>query len=479
MSASDVDTSKNEGTHTSRLWVDPLSAPGPDSNYLDWAFIVELHLRSVKLGHVLKPSLPKEDQPKSWVEDNVLACATMSQAVSAANIKYIRKAGREADAAAMWRALQVAHEDHTSGGRIHWLYKLILMQMTDGEDIKAHLDKIHKAYKRLNALITQDRPLTADDIYATALVISLPPEWMTSILHLMQLLSTTSQTIISALQNKSNYRKTRQVDLTTEVSAAKASTSSSKTTPLSDIKSTRCSFCNRRRHSLDNCNTARKILNQARTEFNENRRNTNDDSSSRSKSRSQPSSRTKAGKAMATVLESSEDDEDYDSSDIIACLAKAISSTTTVKKSKDSSVDSGCSKLMTPHKDQLVDIEPRHVPIKLADDSIIQSTHLGSWKLPFTGNPTHDALYVPSLQEPLLSVSGVCDEGMTVVFDRRGCKFYPEGTLSSNSKPIGVAERRGGSTTYLMRYISRLSPSMTRPLTYLSSIGTYPSVILV
>lgn len=151
--ASTSDVSKADASHSSRLRVEPLTAPGPDSNYLAWSFIVELHFCSLKLDHVLRAGLAK-DRPPSWVDDNVAVCATISQSVSSANIKYIRKPGCEADALLMWQALQVAHEDHSSGFRIHWLYKLILMRMHEEDDIESHLDKMHKAYERLNALIT-------------------------------------------------------------------------------------------------------------------------------------------------------------------------------------------------------------------------------------------------------------------------------------------------------------------------------------
>lgn len=176
--------------------MDPLSTPGPEINYLDWFFIVELHFWSIKLHYVLSPPLVK-DRPPSWIDDNIAVCAIISQAFSAANIKHIRKPGRDVDAAAMWRALKTAHEDHSSGGHIHWLYKLILMRMSTEDDIESHIEKMHKAYERLSALITRDNPLTADNIFATALVISLPPDWMSSILHLMQYQTTTSETIIS------------------------------------------------------------------------------------------------------------------------------------------------------------------------------------------------------------------------------------------------------------------------------------------
>lgn len=73
----------------------------------------------------------------------------------------------------MWVSLRSAHQDFTVGGRMYWLRKLFLYLMTN-EDVDKHLDAMTVIYKKLNALVTPSSPLTADDIFATTLLISIP-----------------------------------------------------------------------------------------------------------------------------------------------------------------------------------------------------------------------------------------------------------------------------------------------------------------
>lgn len=113
-------------------------------------------------------------------------------------------------------------------------------------------------------------------------------------------------------------------------------------------------------------------------------------------------------------------------------------------KPTDSAVDSACSKLMTPHKVHISKLCPNHTSIRLADNSKIKSTHSGLWELPLTGQPSHSALYVPSLQEPLLSVSGLCNDGMMLLFTCDECKIFKEHAFKTDAVPLGVGERRGG-----------------------------------
>lgn len=130
----------------------------------------------------------------------------------------------------------------------------------------------------------------------------------------MQLPNTTSDTIISALLNESNYRKTRRVELTSEVSAAKTATTSSASREgsASTSSATRCSFCNRRGHALENCHTAKKILKQAKSDYNDNR-SVNDDSHAKKKS----AGRTRASRTKTVPLEGSDSEDDDTSIDVV------------------------------------------------------------------------------------------------------------------------------------------------------------------
>lgn len=251
MSTSDSATSKH-------LRITPLTPPGPDSNYLDWAFVARLYFRSTELEYVLT-DVKVEDRPDSWVKDNNSVCSIISQIVSDVNHKHIRAFDR--DARGMWENLRINHEDQSSGGRVYWLQKLVLMRM-EGDDVGVHIDRMNKVYEKLDALITPSKPLTADDIYATVLVISLPDDWVSTISGLLLNPSTDSATIISALKKQATYKKAQaDRDSTTDVTASKARV---KEKGKKEKIERHCTFCKKNTHDLDHCPKAKEILSKAK-----------------------------------------------------------------------------------------------------------------------------------------------------------------------------------------------------------------------
>lgn len=81
----------------------------------------------------------------------------------------------------MWKALKATHQDHTSGGRIHCLYKLLLSRMDTSDDLLSHFKKMRALYDHLASLISKEHPLQPDDIFAASLIISLPPDLMPAV----------------------------------------------------------------------------------------------------------------------------------------------------------------------------------------------------------------------------------------------------------------------------------------------------------
>jgi hypothetical protein len=49
---------------------------------------------------------------------------------------------------------------------MYWLRKLTVSRMT-GTDVTVHLNDMAKIFKRLSSLVSNERPLTIDDIYST------------------------------------------------------------------------------------------------------------------------------------------------------------------------------------------------------------------------------------------------------------------------------------------------------------------------
>lgn len=231
--------------------ITPLRSPGDDSNFLDWEFKMELALEDVKLSYVLQ-SIVVKDRPTSWDVDNTKACSLISRSVDDGNLKFIKTYCR--DAAGMWSALCLAHEDSTSGGRMHLLQRLITTRM-ETDDIISHLDKLHHIFERLDSLVTDSSPLTVDEILTTSIFTSLPHDWLPVVTPLMQHPSVTSVTVIRAIKNEVTRRKTSS-ELSTNVVASKArATQHSHAGHRSSFQRNAkfCSYCKRRNHDVDNC----------------------------------------------------------------------------------------------------------------------------------------------------------------------------------------------------------------------------------
>lgn len=99
---------------------------------------------------------------------------------------------------------------------------------------------------------------------------------------------------------------------------------------------------------------------------------------------------------------------------------------------------------MTPYRYSLTGLKPSHETIALADSSSIQATHSGVASLSLApGSRPHRSLLVPDLQEPLLSISSLCDDGLVVVFDKDRCSIHSSDAPDLSQPPLGTGYRRG------------------------------------
>ncbi|OAV85319.1 hypothetical protein PTTG_30617, partial [Puccinia triticina 1-1 BBBD Race 1] len=260
----------NPKISTARLPI--LRAPGSDSNYLNWKKVVLRVFKSAKVNHVLTPVDPAR-RPANWEEDNDLVCASLVQIVDEANLRHLAD---EDNAAKIWADLSKAHQDNSSGGRIYWVRKLLNARM-DGDDIHSHLDTLAKHYERLKALITPDKPLTAEDAHNAAILSSFSPDWISCVSGLMNQEDVKTETYVSALKNES-IRRESQGDIIS-VSSTKphppqsATPANASKGPRSDSskKPRRCPLCNSDSHDLNSCNNTRKLIaeHKARWEANQ------------------------------------------------------------------------------------------------------------------------------------------------------------------------------------------------------------------
>lgn len=186
------------------------------------------HFKATKVAYVLK-EVPIADQPPKWQEDSVAVFSAICKTIDSANIRHVRQFEESDGAKGMWDSLHTARQDLSAGGRMCWLPKLVLACMT-GYDIDSHLEKMSILEERLKALVTKDKPLTPNNIHSTALLISLPENWLSCVSLMMNKENVTSNRIILALKQESLRQKSRNKS-DPVVSASKASTSNSNQNP--------------------------------------------------------------------------------------------------------------------------------------------------------------------------------------------------------------------------------------------------------
>ncbi|EFP85079.2 uncharacterized protein PGTG_11248 [Puccinia graminis f. sp. tritici CRL 75-36-700-3] len=344
-----------------------LKPQGADSNYLDWSFVVLLHLKSLKLAYVLEPKAsPTSTEaklttplPSSRVNNSIAVSSFIARTIHPSNLRFIRAHG--ADAAAMWASLSQAHQDFSSGGRMHWLRQLVVARLTC-DNIDSHIESMAVCAERLGSLVTPEKPLTVDDIHATALLTSLMDDWLLCVSLLMNEDSVTSSRIVSALKAESLRRKARREDDTT-VSVSKARADYAKGKPCFN-EALHCSFCNRSGHDLAICKNAARVLPEHKSGHSsgntgghchpdsarDNRRHApNNRSSNRAASTSKPP--VTAGQATMVELGYESYDEESDFS-VPERAGNAAVGTYPVESPSnvDANIDSGCSISMTPHE---------------------------------------------------------------------------------------------------------------------------------
>jgi hypothetical protein len=79
---------------------------------------------------------------------------------------------------------------------------------------------------------------------------------------------------------------------------------------------------------------------------------------------------------------------------------------------------------MTPYEVHVQSARPDSTPVRLANHSLVSATHKGVLSLPLDSVTRVPALVIPNLHEPLLSVAGICNQDLTVVFNSTACEIF-------------------------------------------------------
>jgi hypothetical protein len=210
-----------------------------------------------------------------------------------------------------------------------------------------------------------------------------------------------------------------------------------------------CSFCKRDGHNLEHCFTVGRILANHTSRCQENDKSQL--SGKPKSSSSKPKLSEKAGKTSVVQVSgdySSGGDNSNDSGlsrpQHTACNSVALdhhqASSAIIN---DANLDSGCSMSMTPYLKDIHNPQPNGTSIWLTNHSSVEETHKGTLSLPLTVPAKVPTLVVPSLHEPLLAVSSICNKNFTIVFNKENCCIYKASKVTLLSQAVGQGYRKG------------------------------------
>ncbi|PLW08642.1 hypothetical protein PCANC_25058 [Puccinia coronata f. sp. avenae] len=236
-----------------------LKPPGPDSNYLNWSWVLDIHFRLTGVMYLLEldEKQVKLAAPRvSLEQDNLAVCSVIAKSIHPANIHYFCQFNT--NACGLWNLLKTAHQDTTSGGVMYWLRKMTLSRMT-GNDIVTHLDEMALIYEKLNLLVFANSPLTMEDIYVLAMLTLLPPDWLFCVLSMMNNARISPNCIINSSKQEDLRRKACTEDLANTKSVSKTQTHPPDK-PRPGSSRYFCTVCKKHGHSLKRCTEAASIL---------------------------------------------------------------------------------------------------------------------------------------------------------------------------------------------------------------------------
>jgi transposase InsO family protein len=425
--------------------VEQLKPPGSDSNYLDWSWILEIHFAATDVDYIIT-SKPEEAKLRpTWARDNKAVCGVISRTIHPTNIRNVRHL--KTDAKGLWDSLKRAHQDSSAGGVMYWLRKMTVSRMTD-DDLPTHLDEMAKTFERLNSLITVDSPLTPEDIYSTCILTSLPQDWLSCVSAMMNEPRVSPTKLIDALRSEYLRRQTRADDATHVESASSTKPTRGRNRSRPTNQPVRhCTYCNMDGHDLNRCGHVARIINSHKSNH---QTGTSHPNQPNIKGRAKSDKPVVAGRTSAATfadnLTAEDDESDFCGSEIEAVAGQAaisLSSSTGAVPSGDANLDSGCSMSMTPSLSSIFSAKSNNTPVRLADHSMVEATHKGLMKLPMDSTKPIPTLVVPALAEPLLSIAGLCDADMSVVFTQGSCNIYSSTNFKPTGDIIGKGYRRG------------------------------------
>jgi hypothetical protein len=120
-------------------------------------------------------------------------------------------------------------------------------------------------------------------------------------------------------------------------------------------------------------------------------------------------------------------------------------------------IDNGCSSHMTGDQDKFISLKRKGGNVSFGDDSSAKILGEGVVELGRKNVKSKNVLLVEDLNHNLLSVSKICDQGYTLVFDSRKCKIR-----ENNSGRLVATATRISNNIYILKNKKRENTKSTQ-----------------
>ena len=398
------------------------SSKGPEitklgaTNYNQWSGEMQAWLRANQLWQIVSGQRERpeyaspctssqQERQEAWDDKAEKAAGWIYLMVETSQTVHLK--GLEDDPVAMWDKLKSIHLQQRPGARFNAYDDLFSIRKLEEESLQSLANRVDTAMQQIQNLRPKDFSLDKldEELLCMAMIRALPEDYSHFVSTLMLSDKLDRALITQAFHTEETQRIRRSSPQVSEV-ANKASSSTSnkyvgqRRKPKSPSGPT-CYFCGQQGHVVSACKLYTTKQAEAKAMA------------------AQGNTQESAGKASIFSQE------------------QLFNDPITNKANYDWNADSGATSHMTPHKHWLRDYKPLHIPIKLADNTIIYSAGVGSilFRPLINGQETQSLLFsrvlhVPQLKSNLLSVLFLTKfRGYKVHIDSHHLKFSQYGRL--------------------------------------------------
>lgn len=395
---------------------------GPDiqklgaTNYNVWSGDMKAWLRANQLWRIVSgdKKRPEKDETKQdeWDEKKEKAAGYIYLMVESSQTVHLKDS--DGDPVAMWNKLKTVHLQQKPGARFNAYDDLFSIRKLEEETLQSLASRVDAAMQHIQNLRPTDHDLIKldEELICMAMIRALPEDYSHFVSSLMLQDKLDKATIIQAFHTEETQRTRRSAPQISEVANKAAFTHKHASGKRRDgTPFPPCFICGKMGHPMWKCKDALTL-----------------------KAKLNPSQvQESAGKASIYSLDQLDDPFSY-------------------QPTYHWNADTGATSHMTPHRHWLRDYKPLHIPIRLADNTIIFSAGIGRILFrPFINNTETQpllfsrVLHVPQLQNNLLSLLYLTTQkGYNINIDDNHISFIQNSRLlfraSINSQPAAFLD---------------------------------------